>query len=250
MKLFIEEHSYSTEESKALLKKILNFEQGGSFSTDMVGHYYSNDIHDTVFFLPKVVMDKDDKVFGKYAPETIIDLQKALDNKTITMDEYQFIYGLSVWIYRSIAVFRNTADDKHRKILLYRDIPSDSMTGEHVYNTFLDILISLQRFNEQNQNYFTFVLKNIHSGFNKINWTKTISQGRALIQDGIPLYIDVVNRKKQVNLEEELFIIFFSILHHMQVRYGFPVNINYNFPLITDDAFENYLEGYGEVRLI
>ena len=96
MKLFIEEHSYSTEESKALLKKILNFEQGGSFSTDMVGYYYSNDIHDTVFFLPKVVMDKDDKVFGKYAPETIIDLQEALDNKTITMDEYQFIYGLSV----------------------------------------------------------------------------------------------------------------------------------------------------------
>lgn len=44
MKLFIEEHSYSTEESKALLKKILNFEQGGSFSTDMVGYYYSNDI--------------------------------------------------------------------------------------------------------------------------------------------------------------------------------------------------------------
>lgn len=250
MKLFIEEHPYKTEESKALLKKILNFEQGGSFSTDMVGYYYSNDIHDTVFFLPKVVMDKDDKVFGKYAPETIIDLQEALDNKTITMDEYQFIYGLSVWIYRSIAVFRNTADDKHRKILLYRDIPSDSMTGEQVYNTFLDILISLQRFNEQNQNYFTFVLKNIHSGFNKINWTKTISQGNALIQDGTPLYIDVVNRKKQVNLEEELFIIFFSILHYMQVRYGFPVNINYNFPLITDDAFDNYLEGYGEVRLI
>lgn len=250
MKLFIEEHPYKTEESKALLKKILNFEQGGSFSTDMVGYYYSNDIHDTVFFLPKVVMDKEDKVFGKYEPETIIDLQEALDNKTITMDEYQFIYGLSVWIYRSIAVFRNTADDQHRKILLYRDIPSDSMTGDYVYNTFLDILISLQRFNEQNQNYFTFLLKNIHSGFNKINWTKTISQGHALIQEGTPLYIDVVNRKKQVNLEEELFIIFFSILYHMQVRYGFPVNINYNFPLITNDAFDNYLEGYGEVRLI
>ena len=250
MKLFIEEHKYYTEESKALLKKILNFEQGGSFSTDMVGYYYSNDIHDTVFFLPKVVMDKNDKVFGKYAPEKIIDLQEALENKTITTDEYQFIYGLSVWIYRSIAVFRNTADDKHRKILLYRDIPSDSMTGEHIYNTFLDILISILCFNEQNQNYFTFILKNIHSGFNKINWTKTISQGHALIQDGSPLYINIVNRKKQVNMEEELFIIFFSILHHMQVKYGFPVNINYNFPLITDDAFDNYLEGYGEIRLI
>ena len=250
MKLFIEEHSYSTEESKVLLKKILNFEQGGCFSTDMVGYYYSNDVKDTVFFLPKVVMDKDDLVFGKYKPEDIIDLQKALDNKIIDMDEYQFIYGLSVWIYRAIAVFRNTADDMHRKILLYRDIPSDCMAGEEVYNTFLDILISLQHFNEQNQNYFTFVLKNIHSGYNKINWTKTISHGNALIQEGTPIYINVVNKKKQINLEEELFIIFFSILHHMKVIYGFPVTINYNFPLITDDAFENYLEGYGEMRLM
>lgn len=250
MKIFIEEHRYETDESKKLLKKILNFEQGGSFSTNMVGYYYSNDINDTVFFLPKVVMDKDDKVFGKYKPEEIIDLQEALDNKIITSEEYQFIYGLSVWIYRSIAVFRNTSDDQNKKILLYRDIPSDSMTGEQIYNTFLDILISIQRFNEQNQNYFTFTLKNIHSGYNKINWTKTISKGRAMIQDGSPLYIDVVNRKKQVNLEEELFIIFFSILHHLKVRYGFPVNINYNFPLITDDAFINYLEGYGEARLI
>ncbi len=251
MKLFIEGYQYKEEASKALLEKILKFEQGGVYSTDMVGYYYSNDVKDTVFFLPKVVMDRNDLVFHKYNPEKIIDLQEALENKTIKEDdEYRFIYGLSVWIYRAINVFRNTADDQHRKILLYRDIPSDNLSGQSVYNTFLDILISLQRFNDENQNYFTFVLKNIHSGFNKINWTKTISHSRAIIQDNAPIYMDVVNRKRQVNLEEELFIIFFSILRYMQVRYGFPVRINYNFPLITDEAFENYLEGYGEMRLI
>lgn len=250
MKLFIEGHEYKDEASKALLKRILNFEQGGVYSTDMVGYYYSNDVKDTVFFLPKVVMDRNNLVFSHCTPEKIIDLQAALDNKDINDDEYRFIYGLSVWIYRAINVFRHTADDQHRKILLYRDIPSDTMSGQYVYNTFLDILISLQRFNDENQNYFTFVLKNIHSGFNKINWTKTICRGQAVIQDDAPVYIDVVNRKRQVNLEEELFIIFFSILHHMQVKYGFPVKINYNFPLITDEAFENYLDGYGEMRLI
>ena len=250
MKLFIEGHEYKDDASKASLKKILNFEQGGVYSTDMVGYYYSNDVKDTVFFLPKVVMDRNDLVFSHCTPEKIIDLQAALDNKDINDDEYRFIYGLSVWIYRAINVFRHTADDQHRKILLYRDIPSDTMSGLYVYNTFLDILISLQRFNDENQNYFTFVLKNIHSGFNKINWTKTISRGQAVIQDDAPVYIDVVNRKRQINLEEELFIIFFSILHHMQVKYGFPVKINYNFPLITDEAFENYLDGYGEMRLI
>ncbi len=250
MKLFIEGYQYKEDASKALLKKILNFEQGGVYSTDMVGYYYSNDVKDTVFFLPKVVMDRNDKVFHQYDPEKIIDLQEALDNKTIKEDEYRFIYGLSVWIYRAINVFRSSADDQHKKILLYRDIPSDSLSGQSVFNTFLDILISLQRFNDENQNYFTFVLKNIHSGYNKINWTKTISRGQAVIQDDEPVYINVVNRKRQVNLEEELFIIFFSILHHMQVRYGFPVKINYNFPLIADESFENYLDGYGEMRLI
>ena len=250
MKLFVEGYSYKEEASKALLKKILNFEQGGVYSTDMVGYYYSNDVNDTVFFLPKVVMDQNDKVFHVHNPEKIIDLQAALELKTITDDEYRFIYGLSVWIYRAINVFRHTADDEHRKILLYRDIPSDTPSGQYVYNTFLDILISLQRFNDENQNYFTFVLKNIHSGFNKINWTKTISRGHAVIQDDAPVYLDIVNRKRQVNLEEELFIIFFSILYHMQLRYGFPVKINYNFPLIKDEAFENYLDGYGEMRLI
>ncbi len=250
MKLFVEGYPYKEEASKALLKKILNFEQGGVYSTDMVGYYYSNDVNDTVFFLPKVVMDQNDKVFHIHNPENIIDLQAALESKTITDDEYRFIYGLSVWIYRAINVFRHTTDDEHRKILLYRDIPSDTLSGQYVYNTFLDILISLQRFNDENQNYFTFILKNIHSGFNKINWTKTISRGHAVIQDDTPVYIDVVNRKRQVNLEEELFIIFFSILHHMQVRYGFLVKMNYNFPLIKDEAFENYLNGYGEIRLI
>lgn len=250
MKLFIEEHSYKSERSKSLLKKILNFEQGDAFNTDMVGYYYSNDVKDTVFFLPKVVMDKEDRVFGKYDPEEIIDLQQALESNKITTDEYNFIYGLSVWIYRAISVFRKTADDNHRKILLYRDIPSDDISGQYLYNTFLDILISMQRFNDQNQNYFTFVLKDIHSGFNKINWTKTISRSQAVIQNDVPIYTNVINRKRLVNLDEELFIIFFSILRHIQDKYGFPVKINYNFPLITDDEFERYLEGYGEIRLI
>ena len=83
MKLFIEGYQYKEEASKALLEKILKFEQGGVYSTDMVGYYYSNDVKDTVFFLPKVVMDRNDEVFHRHNPEKIIDLQDALENKTI-----------------------------------------------------------------------------------------------------------------------------------------------------------------------
>ena len=42
-------------------------------------------------------------------------------------------------------------------------------------NTLLDVILSLIRFNKENQQFFTFILKNLHSGFNKINWGKTIA---------------------------------------------------------------------------
>ena len=57
------------------------------------------------------------------------------------------------------------------------------------------------------------------------------------------------NKKKQVNFDEELLIIFFSILQHMKETYGFPVKINVNFELIRGKKFERYINGYGKTRL-
>ena len=101
-----------------------------------------------------------------------------------------------------------------------------------------------------------FTVKNIHSGYNKINWTRTISKSQALLSaSSISLgrqdvaYLNPVNKKKQVNFDEELLIIFFSILQHMKETYGFPVKINVNFELIRGKKFERYINGYGKTRL-
>ena len=58
------------------------------------------------------------------------------------------------------------------------------------------MIIALRDFNRNNQDYFTFVAKNVHSGYNKINWNKTIASAQAIIQNGSPVYIEPVNRKK------------------------------------------------------
>ena len=116
-------------------------------------------------------------------------------------------------------------------------------------NTFLDILLSLIQFNKDNKSFFFFVLKNIHSGNNKINWMRTISTTSAIIQEDNAIYLNPVNKKRQINFDEELLVIFFSILNYIGDTYGFPKEINCNFDLITGKRFEKYRNGYGIIRL-
>lgn len=116
-------------------------------------------------------------------------------------------------------------------------------------NTFLDILLSLIQFNKDNKSFFFFVLKNLHSGLNKINWTRTISTTSAIIQGGDAIYLNPVNKKRKINFDEELLVIFFSILNYIGDTYGFPKEINCNFDLIKGKQFEKYRNGYGKVRL-
>ena len=98
-----------------------------------------------------------------------------------------------------------------------------------------------------------FILKNLHSGVNKINWSRTISKSTAVIQrkNGKQnvLYMNPVNKKRSINFDEELLIIYFSILQHLHDNYGFPVSISVNYPLIKGKQFQRYLEKFGVRRL-
>lgn len=121
---------------------------------------------------------------------------------------------------------------------------------------FLDVLLALQEWNRKNESFVMFVVKNMHSGVNKINWTRTISKSQAIIQDGMGgsrrqdvSYLNPVNKKRQINFDEELLVIYYSILQHMQDEYGFPVRINVNFPLIRGEKFKRYVRGFGKHRL-
>ncbi len=252
MKVIIEDYPYRGEEAKEVLRQLgFQYESDGAKTLDLVGYHYSHELGDTVFFLPKVVINESGLVFSQYEPERLVELTRAKDEGYISSDDFGFIYGLSVWIYRAISEFRQQkmADDKESRIILSRSVPTEGLAGEYVNNTYLDIMLSLIRFNNENQDWFTFIVKNIHSGLNKINWAKTINHGRAIVQDNTPIYTDLVNRRKQINYEEELFIIFFSILQHLHDKYGFPVSIRIGYELLSDDMMEAYLDGMGTLRL-
>lgn len=249
MKLIIEEHQYAAKDVADILREIDALENiDGYVSVNYVGYFYNHKVHDCVFILPKVLLEdvgNEERVFGKYRPEEIIDLDKSNPLKEC---ERNFIYEFAVWIYRAITVFHNDPNTDS-SIVYHKTIPQVGKGQRRLSNTFLDIILSLIDFNHENQNFFFFILRNLHSGLNKINWTRTIAHSAAIVQDNIPVYIRPVNKRRQINFDEELLVIFFSILNYVNEQYGFETPINANFKLITGSKFEAYMKGLGQVRL-
>ncbi len=255
MRILIEEHQYRAESVKDVLEGIDALENiEGYVSLNYVGYFYNTCLSDCVFILPKVLLEDvggRELVFGKYEPEDIIDVT---GDSPFSQKEKDFIYEFSVWIYRAISVYRDAclrhADERHdSRLVLHKKVIEAGRGRRKLSNTFLDILLALIQWSKDNESFVFFVLRNLHSGLNKINWRRTIAGNKAIVQDGTPIYLDVVNKKRTVNFDEELLVIFYSILNYIGDHYGFAKNINANFTLITGKRFEMYLKGYGKTRL-
>lgn len=248
MRILIEEHKYQASDVKDILYGIDALESvEGYVSLNYVGYFYNTKLGDCVFILPKVLLeDKDGKelVFGKHEPKDIINLDV---QNPLSQQEKDFIYEFAVWIYRSIVVYQQ--NNKESGIVYHKKIIQARKGRRKLSNTFLDILLALIQFNKDNQSFFFFILRNLHSGYNKINWTRTIGTTNAIVQDNRPVYLNPVNKKRQINFDEELLVIFFSILNYIGDQYGFPKDINCNFNLIKGKQFETYRKGLGKVRL-
>lgn len=249
MRILIEEYQYNVVDVKEILHGIDALENvEGRVSIHYVGYYYNTLLKDCVFILPKVLLkdvDGQELVFGKYKPEDIVCPNK---DREMEAQEKDFLYKFAVWIYRAIVVFKN--DKRNDTGIVYHQKIAQVGTGSRrLSNTYLDILLSLIQFNRDNQSFFFFIVKNQHSGLNKVNWMRTIASTNAIVQNGQPIYLNPVNKKRRINFDEELLIIFFSILNYIGDTYGFPKEICCQYQLITGKRFETYLNGFGKTRL-
>lgn len=245
MIILVEEHPYEA----SLIQPYLNggFENLVSDSHKVaigyVGYYYNASINDCVFFLPKVVMDSSDKVFGKCFPEDCIDLSKS----PLSQDDRRFLSGLSVWIYRAIDEYRKQAV---KTTTIYRQtISRVDRTHKVKDSTFLEVFLSIIDFANSHKDFFTFIAKEKHSGFNKVNWRKTINKCQPFFQNNRPFYLNPICKKRQIDYDEELITIFFSIVNYINC-FGFSGHIGVGYDLIKGAKFRNYIDGFGKVKLM
>ena len=276
MRLLVEGCEYD----KDLLTEILGegiahdaLDGNGKFR--FVGYLWNDEKNEAVFFLPKVIVYKPDddesddsdngkrgKVFGVINPNDLAELNLndiSKDSKTpsetvsreqkeFLLQRKEFLLEFAIRIYRALAVFRKTNTDK--SVSLEASSKHSVRGAKHVFDTRLDVILALLEFYRRNRDFVVFTAKRCHSGFNRVNWTKTVAKKTPVFQsDDEPVYMQVENREKRVDFEEELLVIFHSILHYVAKTWGFAVTFDLNYEPIAGAQFERYLGGYGAARL-
>ncbi|MBR3022584.1 MAG: restriction endonuclease [Bacteroidaceae bacterium] len=253
MYILFEEHQYESSLVERILKDIYVLQDVDKrVSVQYVGYFYNPHLHDCVFILPKVLLTEQETLVGvkqesgePVTPEMVLEPK---GQEKLSKEYWKFIYEFSVWIYRALNVFYKA--NPKSKAILYKHLPQAGKGRRHQAKTYLDIVLSLINFNQENKDFVLFTIKNLHRGNNKINWTRTIGHSQAFVQGEDVVYLNPVNKKRIINYEEELFVIFYSILNYLNSEYGFHTPINIQYDLITGKQFKQYLRGMGKMRLM
>ena len=254
MRLLVEDYAYTNVSVIEYLNSTCCLDlkkTNESIKINNVGYLYDANIKDCVFILPKVILEggvednnnKGAKIF-EVSPDDVFDFNSAVSKYESLKKQQDFLSTLAFWIYQTINVFKKL--NPNTKIIKRKNSYSllDN-TKRKVGVCLPDIILSLLKFNEDNRQLLSFTIQLNHSGQNKINWQKTISKSTPFINGNVPIYLSPITHKKRINFEEELIVVFYSILNYISETFHKKVEINNNFELIKGKAFKYMLTHSG-----
>lgn len=209
---------------------------------DCVGYYY-NPTQSHLFILPKV-FNIGGKGFG------CIDLTddspiKVSDSDARTLKDNgwrpELLTELPIYLYQAIEKYRKREIDN---ISTEKDSVQSVMSSKKGKNetSLMDVILSLRDFYNENQNLFVLIYKQAHSGYNKVSWNKTIRTQQPVIKDRKVIYPFIVNRRKEINYDEELLVLFFNALRYINNENHFNFCIDQPYGLLSDSEFKRRLE--------
>lgn len=241
MKILIEQYGYDKERLSKLLDPHYFTElRDGKAKIPYVGYFLSRRIPDVVFILPKVFII-DGKAFGEYEPEEIIDFDK------LKQEHQANVFSLSVWVYRAIKHYFQRKDKYGEEAEIMQNVVSHQGPRSE---TMIDIILSLLKFDKEHKNLFSYVTRLKHSGLNKIHWQKTISNTQALIQNGTPVYLNPHTKQKAINYDEELIVLFYSVLNYLNREFKFNVRPAFGYELLKPDKIQSMIDSGKGVRIL
>ena len=218
MKILFEDQVYSPELLDAFGLSSYSYvsRDGNEAIMKSVGYVYSSKIDDSIFILPKVFLfegkgdaNRCEVAFGQYHYAEIINISK--EHNPLKEDGLdKVLFGLSTWLYR--AIDRYSIEHPKSEIIKRHSIQRvNSHNGEKA-QTLLDTVLSLIDFHKEHAHLFTYISIVNSTGNNKIHWGKTIRKVQPVIQDNEPIYAEFRNMNKAINYDEDLIILFYSVL--------------------------------------
>lgn len=156
---------------------------------------------------------------------------------------------LSLWLFRSTTRYRESSN-KEKDYEALSDLnyltPNDSAQDRD----FLSTAVRLMDFLSDHRNLFTQISKINNSGRSSIDWHKTIQQD-AYIHNGRPFYLDLQIKNKAINIDEELLVLYYSVLRYLKEKHHFCIvlgEVPYN--LKRPSEIQRYLDtGVGKRRM-
>jgi hypothetical protein len=185
--------------------------------------------------LPKV-FSVNGKLFGRY-PTTTYDYPITLFGN-VHDPSLKWLQEFLVRFHRCLARFSRRARDS--KLIASGDnFLLSSIQGKDEF-TLLEIVLSFIDFHKKNKDILHFKFnRKFSQTATSVSWSKTISKVTPFLNaQGNPVYPLFSSKKREVDHEEDLLVIFFSILTSLNNKFDLGLKINSHYKLITGRKFE------------
>ena len=236
MKLLVEGQPYKISALSSILSNSQFYKTDGELGViNHVGFCHSLDTKEVVYFLPKVFIING-KLFGMY---------EIKDNVPFSSDNIQDLTNNS-WLGKLLLLFYQGITELKRRNPNSRIIQRgnyyelSSNLGDTEYS-YLDICLSiLAYFKSEKEKILFRNAKRKSSVANKMNWKRTISRQIPIINsNNAPIYPILETKRKQVDNEETLLTIFYSILNNVSQELGQNLNLVVNYQLYSGSKFKS-----------
>ena len=200
-----------------------------------------------VFVLPKVFVYTDENKVKAFGEEIKSDGSDVFGNIELNDKNFRkrlhFFSSLSVWLYSAIdRYYKKQKDGEAKGVIKPPRSEVQIFKKADRYATLLDIISSMQLFYKKNQSLFVFVAKNKHSGNHKINWQRTVNKTMPFMQDGVPIYMNPINKAKVFDLDDRLLVLYFSAMRFIQEKFGYPMPQSEFYQPLRMNEMERLLE--------
>lgn len=229
MRIYFEDYLYPPHLLEEYFGKMLEV-CDDKVKTRYVGYVYNRDKYDgPIFILPKALLLKRG---GKMTflgipgavPEKIIDLESP-ENPLYGSDIIGEISGFSIWVHQVIRRFYD--ENKRSNIIKEAELRRSSASASSGKKDLLSASMQLVDFFKDHETIFTTITKENHSGNNNTSWQRTISRTQPYIDQKTqePMYVQTVNKKKELDTNEKLIILFYSVLNYLKKEYHLKISL-------------------------